>query len=123
MEKEMDCFFNTLTAVAKWVYGVLKIVFECVFMQMTQPNLYSCNQLNSMRIMHIKRTVWAWFDKFNDLFFKNTNRFRILNIIIELILNEDGWKKGFWKYSCLTLNKGMLQWFVVICVDKILGII
>ena len=104
----MDSFFNTLTAIAKWVYGVLKIVFECLFTQMTQPNLYSRNQLNSMRIMHIKRTVRAWFDKFNDLFFKSTNRFRILNIIIELILNEDGWKKRFWKYSCLTLNKGML---------------
>ena len=33
-------------------------------------------------------------DKFKDLFFKSTNRFRISNIIIELIsLNNDGWKK------------------------------
>ena len=38
-----------------------------------------------MRIMHIKRTVRTWFDKFNDLFFKSTNQFQISNIIIKLI--------------------------------------
>ena len=44
--------------------------------------------------MHIKRTIRTWSDKFKDLFFKSTNRFRISNIIIELIpLNNSGWKK------------------------------
>ena len=44
--------------------------------------------------MHIKRTIRSWSDKFKDLFFKSTNRFQILNIIIELIpLNNIGWKK------------------------------
>ena len=77
-----------------------------------------------MRIMHIKRTVWTWSDKFKDLFFKSTNRFRISNIIIELIpfITVDG-KKEFKKYSCSTLNKGMLLWFLVVRVDKTLGII
>ena len=47
-----------------------------------------------MRIMHIKRTVRTWFDKFNDLFFKSTNQFQISNIIIKLIpLNNSEWKK------------------------------
>ena len=32
-----------------------------------------------------------------------------------------GGKKEFRKYSCLTLNKGMLLWFLVVCVDKTLG--
>ena len=69
-----------------------------------------------MRIMHIKHTTRTWSDRFN--------RFRISNIIIELIpLNNSGWKKGFRKYSCLRLNKGMLLWFVVVHVDNTLGII
>ena len=77
-----------------------------------------------MRIMHIKRTIRTWSDKFKDLFFKSTNRFRISNIIIELIpLNNSGWKKEFRKYSCLTLNKGMLLWFLIVRVVKTLGII
>ena len=47
-----------------------------------------------MRIMHIKRTIRTWSDEFKDLFLKSTNRFRISNIIIELILlNNSGWKK------------------------------
>ena len=47
----------------------------------------------------------------------------ISNIIIELIpLLVDG-KKEYRKYSCLTLNKGMLLWFLVVRVDKTLGII
>ena len=77
-----------------------------------------------MRIMHIKRTIRTWSDKFKDLFFKSTNRFRISNIIIELIhsITVDG-KKEFWKYSCLTLNKGMLLWFLVVRVDETLRII
>ena len=58
------------------------------------------------------------------IFFKSTNRFRISNIIVELIpLSNTGWKKEFWKYSCLTLNKGMLLWFLGVRVDKTLGII
>ena len=62
--------------------------------------------------MHIKRTVVNWSDKFKDLLFKRTNRFRILNIINELILlNNMGWKNELEKYSCLTLNKEMLLWF------------
>ena len=61
--------------------------------------------------MHIKRTIRTWSDKFKDLFFKSTNRFRVSNIIVELIaLNNSGWKKKeFLKYSCLTLNKGMVS--------------
>ena len=44
--------------------------------------------------MHIKRTIRTWSDKFKDFFKKNTNRFRISNNIIELILlNNSGWKK------------------------------
>ena len=31
-------------------------------------------------------------------------------------------KKEFWKNSCLILNKGMLLWFLVIRVEKTLGI-
>ena len=49
-----------------------------------------------MGIMHIKRTVRTWSDKFKDLLFKSTNRFRISNIIIKLIpLINSGWKKRF----------------------------
>ena len=78
-----------------------------------------------MKILHIKRIIRTWSDEFKDLFFKSTNRFRISKIIIELILqsitvNE---KKEFWKYPCSTLNKGMLLWFLVVRVDKTLGII
>ena len=77
-----------------------------------------------MSITHIKRTIRTWSDEFKDLFFKSTNRFRISNIIIELTpLNNSGWKKKFRRYSCFTLNKGMLLWFLVVCVDKTLGII
>ena len=36
--------------------------------------------------MHIKRTIKTWSDKFKDLFFKRTNRFRFSDIIIKLIL-------------------------------------
>ena len=79
-----------------------------------------------MRIMHIKRIIRTWSDKFKDLFFKSTNQFRISNIVIGLIpfhsITVDG-KKKFRKYSCLTLNKGMLLWFLVVCVDKTLRII
>ena len=77
-----------------------------------------------MRIMHIKRTIRTWPDKFKDFLFKSTNRFRISITIIELIsLNNSGWKKKFIKYSRLTLNKRMLLWFLVVRVDKTLGII
>ena len=77
-----------------------------------------------MRIMHIKRSIRTSCDKLKDLFFKSTNRFQISNIIIELIpLNNSGWKKEFRKYSCLTLNKGMLLWFLIVRVVKTLGII
>ena len=76
-----------------------------------------------MSIIRIKHTIRTWFDKFKDFFFKSTNRFQIRNIIIELIpLNNSGWKKEFRKYSCLTLNKGMLLWFLVVRVDQTLGI-
>ena len=47
-----------------------------------------------MRIMDIRRTIKACSDKFKYLFFKSTNRFRILNIIIELIpLNSNESRK------------------------------
>ena len=74
--------------------------------------------------MHIKRTIKTWSDRFKDLFFKSTNRFQISNIIIEFIpLNNSGWKKEFQKYSCLTLYKRIFLWFLVVRVDKTLGII
>ena len=77
-----------------------------------------------MRIMRIKRTIRTWSDEFKDWFFKSTNRFRISNIIIELIpLNNSGSKREFRKYSCLTLNKGILLFFLVVRVDKTFGII
>ena len=47
---------------------------------MTYPNLSSCKQFNSMRIMHIKRTIGIWSDKFKDLFFKNANRFHSITV-------------------------------------------
>ena len=77
-----------------------------------------------MRIIHIKRTIRTWSDKFKDLFLKSTIRFQISNIMIKLIpVNNSGWNKELRKYSCLTLNKGMLLWFLVAHVDKTLGII
>ena len=43
--------------------------------------------------MHIKLTIRTWSDKLKDLFL-STSRFRISNIIIEIILlNNCGWKK------------------------------
>ena len=78
-----------------------------------------------MRIMPIKRTIRTWSNnKFKDLFFKSTNQFQISNITIELIpLNNSISKKEFRKYSCLTLNKGMVLWFLIVRVDKTLRII
>ena len=47
-----------------------------------------------MRIMHIKRTIRTWTDKFNDLLFKSTKQVPITNFITEHIpLNNSGWKK------------------------------
>ena len=41
--------------------------------------------------MKIKHTIRTWSDKFKDLLFKNTNQFRISNIIIDLIaFNNSG---------------------------------
>ena len=76
-----------------------------------------------MRIMHIKPTIKNWFDRFKDfVFFKSTKRSRISKIIIEVVpLNNSGCKNEFPKYLCLTLNKGMLLWFLVIRGDKALG--
>ena len=68
-----------------------------------------------MRVMHIKRSITRIYFKKNKL---SDSEFRILLSI----LTVDG-KKEFWKHSCLTLNKGMLLWFLVVCVDKTLGII
>ena len=77
-----------------------------------------------MRIMHIKRTIKTWSDKFKDLFLKalTDSEFRIL--LSSLLHSITGWKKR--EYSCLTLNKGnkgMLLEFLVVRVDKTLGII
>ena len=71
-----------------------------------------------MRIIHIKITVKTWPDKFKNLFFKKPIRFRVLNIIKLIPLNNSEWKKDFWKYSYLTLNKGTLLCFVASCVGK-----
>ena len=50
------------------------------------------------------------------------SEFRILLWSLFHSITVDG-KKEFRKYSCLTLNKGMLLWFLVVRVDKTLGII
>ena len=50
------------------------------------------------------------------------SEFRILLSSLLHSITANG-KKEFRKYSCLTLNKGMLLWFLVVRVDKILGII
>ena len=50
------------------------------------------------------------------------SEFQILLSSLFHSITMDG-KKEFWKYSCLTLNKGMLLWFLVVRVDKTLGII
>ena len=77
-----------------------------------------------MRTVHIKRTIKTWSDQSKDFFFKSTNRFRISNIIIELIpLNSSGWKKRVSEVFILTLNKGMLLLLLVVRVDKTLRII
>ena len=74
-----------------------------------------------MRIMHIKRTIKTWSDKFKDFFLKalTDSEFRIL--LSSLLHSITGWKKR--EYSCLTLNKGMLLEFLVVRVYKTLGII
>ena len=61
-----------------------------------------------MMIMNIKRSIRTWYDKFKDLFLKALidSEFRILFHSITV----DG-EKEFCKYSCLTLNKGILLWF------------
>ena len=73
-----------------------------------------------MRIMHIKRTIKTWSDKFKDFFLKalTDSEFQILSSLFHSIT---GWKKR--EYSCLTLSKGMLLEFLVVHVDKTLGII
>ena len=50
------------------------------------------------------------------------SEFRILLSSLFHSIIVDG-KKEFRKYSCLALNKGMLLWFLVVRVDKTLGII
>ena len=37
--------FNFFSATAKWLDGILKTVFECVFGEMTDPKLQSIEQL------------------------------------------------------------------------------
>ena len=77
-----------------------------------------------MRIMHIKRTIRTWADKFKEFFLKalTDSEFRILLSSLFHSITVDG-KKEFRNYPCLTLNKGMLLWFLVVRVDKTLGII
>ena len=75
-----------------------------------------------MRIMQIKRIIRTWSDKFKDLFLKapTDSKFRILLPSLFHSITVDG-KKEFQKYS-LTINKGMLLWFLVVLVDETLGI-
>ena len=77
-----------------------------------------------MRIMYIKRTVRTWGNKIRICFLKalTDSEFRILLSSLFHSITVDG-KKEFRKYSCLTLNKGMLLWFLVVRVYKTLGII
>ena len=78
-----------------------------------------------MRIMPIKRTIRTWSNnKFKDLFLKalTSSKFRIL--LLSLFHSITVYpKKEFQKYSCLTLNKGMVLWFLIVRVDKTLRII
>ena len=80
----------------------------------------TCNLVSSLRFVYIERTIRTLSDNFEHLFFKSNNQFQILNIIIEIIpANNCGWKKkDVQTYSCLTLNKGLLLWFLVTRVDK-----
>ena len=77
-----------------------------------------------MKIMYIKRTIRTWSDKFKDLFLKALTDFEFpisLSSLLHSITVAE--KKEFQKYSCFTLNKGMLLWFLVVRVDKTLRII
>ena len=59
------------------------------------------------------------------IFLKKTltdSEFRIILSSLFYSITVDG-KKEFWEYLFLTLNKGMLLWFLVVHVDKTLGII
>ena len=73
-----------------------------------------------MRIMHIKCTIKIWSDKFQIA--DPDSKFQNLLPSFFYSIAMDG-EKEFRKYSCLTLNKGMLLWFLVVRVDKALGII
>ena len=77
-----------------------------------------------MIIMHIKRTIRTWFDSFKDLFLKalTDSEFRIPLSSLFHLITVNG-KKELPRYSCLTLNKGMFLWFLIVRVDKNLGII
>ena len=77
-----------------------------------------------MRIMYVKSTIRTWSDTFKDLFLKARTDFEFpisLSSLLHLITVAE--KKEFQKYSCFTLNKGMLLWFLVVRVDKTLRII
>ena len=59
------------------------------------------------------------------IFLKKTltdSEFRIILSSLFYSITVDG-KKEFWEYLFLTLNKGMLLWFLVVHVDKTLVII
>ena len=70
--------------------------------------------------MYIKHTLRAWSDKHEDLFFKSPNRFRILNISIEL-KKMDG-KEILSEVFLFNFKKEMFFWFLLTHVDKTLGI-
>ena len=69
----------------------------------------------------MKRTIRTWSDKSKD--FKSNNRFRVSNIISELIqwIRVDG--KNSFGSTHFTLSKEMLLGFLVFCIDKTLGMI
>ena len=54
-------------------------MFELVFVQMTMADTQSCNEFESSMIFTIKVTTGGWFDKVQDIVFKNTKASYFVN--------------------------------------------
>ena len=54
-------------------------MFEFVFAQMTKADTQSCNELESSMIFTIKITIGGWFDKVQNIVFKNTKASYFVN--------------------------------------------
>ena len=84
-------------------------------------NLCSCKWLSPTRNLVSSLIPWL-LCTLNILGLINLtdSNFRILLLSLFHSITVD-WKKEFWKYSFLTLNKGLLLWLLVVPVDKTLG--